>query len=648
MIGATAASAQTTISSMSDFNNNTTYTIKSVNRGFLFYDANISATDIVSSSRNGSTSNVSPSGNINATGEQFAFLRTNNTPAGKCYLYSVGAGKFVCRGTSTTNANANNLTLTDQVSANCLVSFEPSYEEGATQKVLVLYEGGNKYVINITAYTSYNGIRVASYANTVGDDGNRMTITAVNTNASSQLASALEKIMRLEPASASDIADAREKLAKAGKVGYPSTTSSVYTALKNCLDGGSPSSYDLSTALTNYYNYTDVVLPEDGKAYTFTFKHMDGTRTYLYWNGSKVTSDVLGSGQGLPETAKFICRKVTVSGSTKYMFVNNAGKYLVWWGGHTNTNANADNAYESNNGFTSAYDSGKNLFQIIKFTNSGNDHVECTNEDLLGCVGLKGKRSGSDPESYFILKNTAGDAVASSLLFVDKTTTDADYRTCAVMIEEATYPNNVTLNGTDLTDESGNSLRLATFSAPFPTILPEGVTAYYASSYAGGTVTLREAASTAGDYLPANEGFILATIDAEKGSVMMVPAASETAVTTISGNKLGHSAGADKDLSTLGSEVTPFILTAVERHVAFYALNDSDVTLGMNKAYLALPSTGTLQTVKMDFGHTTTGITDATANDLLTGKTYDLSGRVVKDCSKAGIYIRNGRKFIVK
>ena len=516
--------------------------------------------------------------------------------------------------------------------------------------MLVLYEGGNKYVINITASTSYNGIRVASYAKTDGDAGNRMTITAVNTNASSQLASALEKIMRLEPASASDIADAREKLAKAGKVGYPSTTSSVYTALKNCLDGGSPSSYDLSTALTNYYNETNVVLPEDGKAYTFTFKHMDGTRTYLYWNGSKITSNVLGNNEELPEEAKFICRSVPVSGSTKYMFVNNAGKYLVWWGGHTNTNANADGAYESNNGFTSAYDSGKNLFQIIKFTNSGNSHVECTNEDLLGCVGLKGKRTGDDPESYFILKNTAGDAVASSLLFVDKTTTDADYRTCAVMIEEATYPNNVTLNGTDLTDESGNSLRLATFSAPFPTILPDGVTAYYASSYANGTVTLTEAASTAGNYLPANEGFILATIDAEKGSAMMVPAASETATSTISGNKLGHSAGAAKNLRTLENNMTPFILTAVGNHVAFYALDTtgSDVTLGMNKAYLALPSTGTLKTVKMDFGHTTTGITDATANDLLTGKTYDLSGRVVKDCSKAGIYIRNGRKFIVK
>ena len=387
-------------------------------------------------------------------------------------------------------------------------------------------------------------------------------------------------------------------------------------------------------------------MPQNGKAYTFTFKHMNGTRTYLYWNGSKITSAVLGS-EGLPETAKFICRTVTDGGSTKYMFVNNAGKYLVWWGGHTNTDANADGAYENNNGFTSAYDSGKNLFQIIKFTNSGNSHVECTNEDLLGCVGLKGKRTGSDPESYFILKNTAGDAVASSLLFVDKTTTDADYRTCAVMIEEATYPNNVTLNGTDLTDESDNPLRLATFSAPFPTILPDGVTAYYASSYADGTVTLREAASTAGDYLPANEGFILATIDAEKGSAMMVPAASEAAV-TISGNKLGHSAGADKNLSTLENNMTPFILTAVEGHVAFYALNDSDVTLGMNKAYLALSSTDMRQTVKMDFGHTTTGITDATANDLLTGKTYDLSGRVVKDCSKAGIYIRNGRKFIVK
>ena len=96
-------------------------------------------------------------------------------------------------------------------------------------------------------------------------------------------------------------------------------------------------------------------------------------------------------------------------------------------------------AYESNNGFTSAYDSGKNLFQVVKFLTGSN--VQATNEDLFGCVGLRGERSNPNDQPYFILKNTAGGAVASSVPYVDKTTTNANYRSCAVMIEEVDYYN---------------------------------------------------------------------------------------------------------------------------------------------------------------------------------------------------------------
>lgn len=640
MIGVTSA-AQTTISSMSDFNNNTTYTIKSVNRGFLFYDASISSTNIASSSRT-STVNESPTGNIDATGEQFAFLRTNNTPAGKCYLYSVGAGKFVCRGTSN-KADAYNLTLTNQVSTNCLVSYEAAGRGNTTGgKVLVLHEGNSKYIINITAYSSHSGIRVAHYDKTDGDDGNLMTITAVNMNASARLADALLAIKQLEAAPESEITAARGKLALAGKVGYPSTASTEYLELQALLDEGYPSSTELSTALANYYACTDVVLPEDGKAYTLTSKHMNGKYMYFYWNGSRVTTAERGENgtAELDMSAKFICRKVTSGNNATYTFTNNAGKYLAWF----------DNTTNNNTGYTDSYAS-RSPFQLIKFTkDAAGNHVLCSsNEDIFGYLGMMGKKSDLS-NAYFILQPIANTLNCDALPYVDiEGTNNNTYRSSAIMFEETDYPNTPTLNATDLTDDGGNALRLATFSAPFPTILPEGVTAYYASSYTDGAVTLTEAASTAGACLPANQGFVLASTNAEMGSATMVPAASETAV-TISDNKLGHSAGADKDLSTLGSDVAPFILTAVDGHVAFYALDDSDATLGMNKAYLALTSTGegTLQTVKMDFGHTTTGITGATTNDLLTGKTYDLSGRVVTECSKAGIYIRNGRKFIVK
>ena len=50
----------------------------------------------------------------------------------------------------------------------------------------------------------------------------------------------------------------------------------------------------------------------------------------------------------------------------------------------------------------------------------------------------------------------------------------------------------------------------------------------------------------------------------------------------------------------------------------------------------------------MNFNHTTTGIEAVSPAAQQDGPIYDLSGRRVSHMSKGGIYIRNGKKILVK
>lgn len=557
----------------------------------------------------------------NNTYQQFAFIQVN----GKYYLYNIGTHSF-CYASGVKAYFGNS-----DISAAEVTFVTPTNSAGSDCVLLKFVKTGG-YLCFSNNENGQHAIYLNSGVNVnTNDGGDLLKIKVVGTFAASEMNYARGLVIADEAQAVLDQSDA-------SSVGYP--TSAERTTLANAIanyrakiTAGTIADADvttLQTAVSTYKTSANVNMPQNGKAYTFTFKHMDGTRTYLYWNGSKITSAVLGS-EGLPETAKFICRTVTDGGSTKYMFVNNAGKYLVWWGG------SLDGAYESNNGFTEAYASTKNLFQVIKFTSGSN--VQCTNEELFGCVGLKGTRSSGD-DPYFILKNTAGGAVASSLAFVDKTTTNANYRTSAVMIEETEYPNTVTFKNTDITNESGTpagTYALATFSAPFATVIPEGVTAYIATQDAENSDVIHMDA-VSGSALPAGAGFILSgTADA---TVTMVPATDESQAST-AGSLLVGSAGATATLSTTND----YVLGQKDGHVAFYHVSSTGNVLPMNRAYLHFTG-GSV--IKMDFNHTTTGIEALSPAAQQDGPIYDLSGRRVSHMSKGGIYIRNGKKILVK
>ena len=592
------------------------YTIKSAGRGYLYYNPSGSTTTLYS------TYMVNAAPTTSEANNQFAFLRGLNTTSGQYYLYSVGAQKFVKFSDTKTEGNpvetVRGMVFSDTPTNDCKITLTAGTASGKSGFV-IKYANLSGWQVNITDWNDYDSKGIKVFTNTDVDAGSVMVITEAATSYSG-FAEAMKKIYDFEGIN-------NIKTNCATKVGYPTTSTTAYTNFVSAYENGTLA----SSHLTALYNSTEVNKPVDGHAYTFTFKHMDGKRTYLYWNGNKITSAILNSGSTLPATAIFVCHQV----GNKYMFVNpSSGNYLVWWGGAD------DGAYESNNGFTEAYASTKNLFEVNKITNGGN--VQATNEELFGCVGLKGTRSTGD-NPYFILKNTAGGAVASSAAYVDKTTTNANYRTCAVMIEEVEYYNKLKFQ-TPLTDD-GNDY--ASIFLPYAATVPAGATAYY------GTLINENSRL----HLTPIEG---TTIHKNTAVVLVAPSTSNlgtvyVAPATETGEEVNENSlkGTVEPLTTNIGITYTYVLNGGYGPIGFYKYTASNLPLG--RAYFEtandVPSSNTGTNAKgylFYFGNgETTGISNATMGNEAESTYYDLSGRRIA-APKHGLYIRNGKKVYIK
>ena len=422
------------------------------------------------------------------------------------------------------------------------------------------------------------------------------------------------------------------------QVGYPkagpratlqeaiNTASSVTEATESDLTA-------LATAIQNYKGSTDVNLPENGKVYTIKLRRTDGPLLYLYRQNStsaNLSVAAYRDGMTLPNTAYFVCRYNESSNSNyPYSFVPaySAG-YLCYKSFNTGTY----------NGIT-ASNSGKpindaKIQPLVGQTSSSNISDRSVN-NLFGYLYMTfDDRTASDnKQGCIILKEENFNFDNSDAPYLNGSFTSA------LVFEEVEYPNNVKLNqavGIDNGDQN-----IGTFSAPFATVVPENVTAYVVYE-AGNSAKMAEFA-TAGQAIPANTGVLLY---GSATNALMVPATSETQAAVAEGktNMLGNSAGADKDMTNVDGA---YILgkPADADKVAFYLCSGG--TLGMNKAYLDLSTSGAAA-LEIDFGGEATGLTNLNIATEKTSPIYDLSGRRVMNVQKGGLYIQNGKKFIVK
>ncbi len=184
-------------------------------------------------------------------------------------------------------------------------------------------------------------------------------------------------------------------------------------------------------------------------------------------------------------------------------------------------------------------------------------------------------------------------------------------------------------------EDAANVQTIATFSAAHPTVVPEGVTAYYAAEDPTSNVLRLVTVEGA---IPANQGVILTGNDAALTGIELLPANTH-AVADLSDNKLLNSADAAKTLSAANGD---YVLTSKNSVIAFYP---ADGTLAKNKAYLNLSGSSAPAFI-LNFGGETTGIESVEAGNG-TQTVFDLSGRRVQKAQK-GLYIINGKKVLVK
>lgn len=382
---------------------------------------------------------------------------------------------------------------------------------------------------------------------------------------------------------------AQTVLAEAGKVGYPKTTSGGATQLKSALTSATTFS-ELYGCVENFRSENDVVLPTDGKAYILK-AHFTGSDKYVALGSEALTTSET-------EGATFICHQLD---NGKFVFVNNNGTFFNKVGNFT--------AYSNLTEFTLLHSYG----------------------DVAQTYGTFGMQAH---DSKFLTVN--GTSFQQGYEGIAETSTSAFY------LEETTYANNPAMTTAQGIDEEK---KIATFSAPFAFTLPAGIDAYIVKqTKTDGTASLTKLASE-GEVVAAHTGVILLGTTAES-NVLMIPATT-TGVTDAE-SMLGNTAGAPKDIVSAGNN---YILAKNgEGYIIFSkALEGANgKNLAMNKAYLTVPGGSTSQ-FKIDFGGTTTAIeTIATEGNNNSAAVYDLSGRRVSTPAHRGVYIRNGKKFMVK
>lgn len=184
------------------------------------------------------------------------------------------------------------------------------------------------------------------------------------------------------------------------------------------------------------------------------------------------------------------------------------------------------------------------------------------------------------------------------------------------------------------TTATSNIDNVATFSASKPVTFSSDATAYIAINSNNTQVTL----SPLNGALAAGQGAIVSK--ATTGDIYAYVSAEAT---DSRNNQLVGSGDATKELT----DGNYYIFNKQGEEAVFSPLKESaSTTLAANKAVLKT-ATPSGQALTLDFG-SVTGINTVTTAMPATNATFDLSGRKVNGNLPAGLYIKNGKKLLIK
>lgn len=600
---------------------NVAYRIKGA-RGYLFSQS-AEATTLSSNYLKGAQSNFTVSKDTNNDPNFNFVLIPSALQANGYYIYNVSTNKFV---ESTLGNESALLSLVKTPNLDkCVWKFTKSEFTSSAETEHNRYTG--TFPFSITNGTYYLMMGDASMAGVKAypniDAGSRFQlIVADNTSDFTQACKTVE---------AYEFKTRKEQITtllkpNVGNLGYP--TQEAWNAFESTVTNAQQVS-EVNTALDALLAVNNLVYPTDGLAYYIRPVNKGATNrsaNRLYCGTDNTLS--IGVGETDNASAIFYCHKV---GEHKYIFTNNAGKYMRF-------RADGKNFNGDGSGFASAY-GNEQIFTLYPMQNvTGNnakfpsDNITKGDINQLGLFLLQGQLASSSTAQHYLMANT------SDKKFHNSTSSDIYYttsnNTCAFYLEKAEQQNAVKTTALTVGEISAN---VATYSSPFPVKLPEGVDAYIAKQE-GENIVLQKITGA----LPANTGVILSS---ENATDYYIPTArtTETEATEIADNKLVATTG-----SAVADDVNAYILSKNDTKAVFKKLSATKRTIAQYKAYLKLDAGTQPANLSLAFaGSNLTGIQNVTETSAKSKTAYDLAGRKVGKLQK-GIYIVNGKKVIVK
>ena len=276
-----------------------------------------------------------------------------------------------------------------------------------------------------------------------------------------------------------------------------------------------------------------------------------------------------------------------------------------------------------------------------RFLNYATGTYVCVGREIAAVGAEASKNTAWDiyctaTKYQFKLYGTYQDGETKNVWLHDNSGNRADR--CSVEGDHANTTHSWTLEKVEALPVTISAAKYATFYAPVAVEVAEGVTAY--------TVTVNEEWATLNEIksgvIPANTGVVLYSETAGTYDFAITED-----VEAIEGNALLGSA-ATTYYTTAG---TYYALAIVDGVVGFYkdAFNNSRFQNNSHKAYLYVPNVSSVKAFLFESGETTAIETVETVEtENANAPIYDLSGRRVLNAVKGGIYIQNGKKFIVK
>ena len=482
------------------------------------------------------------------------------------------------------------------------------------------------------------------------------------------------------------IATAKELIALEG-IGYPAAAPRAdFQAAIDAAEAAATTEAGtaLQAAINAYYAATDVVLPENGKVYTF--KAVYGNNKFYIYNNNGTLAVAACGDEELPESAKFIC-EYDSEDDFMFQFKTADGAYYLayptlggknWLDNESETGLEAESAQVTK-------------FNINKILAGGS--VVAQNSALLGLVTLDGYRgydNGKYVDSYgpIVVKHSAltfdganapfynenytsafcieeTEIVVEPLTVVAVTPAEAVEKLQTITIEfdaeiavDEANINACTIDygwgviiGTTASVE-GNVLKLVAFSpisdkGQYPLTIPAGVVTRASDgvAYEGGVFTFevkekeKEPLAVV-KVTPEAEVEKLDVITIEFNYNMSVNAMSAVVATIANAdNSISYTFNTMDDIKYDGKVIT-------------FNLGENAITTS-GEYTLTIPSglisatDGTKYTGTHTF--TVVALTGIESVEAEAEQTiYDLTGRKIESITKGGIYIVNGKKVLVK